>query len=36
MTNIMPPERVITTTKGCADCTVRGTIIEPDFWNEGK
>jgi len=36
ITNFMPPYRVITRTKGCADCTVRGSNIEPDFWNEGK
>jgi hypothetical protein len=31
-----PPTRVITYTRGCADCTVRGTNVRPDFWNEGK
>jgi hypothetical protein len=31
------PEIVILTkTKGCADCTVRGTNIEPDFWEDNK
>ena len=27
-----PPYRVVTFFKGCADCTVRGTNIKPDFW----
>ena len=27
-----PPFRIITYFKGCADCTVRGTNIKPDFW----
>ena len=31
-----PSYRVTTRTKGCYDCTVRGTNIEPAFWNEGK
>lgn len=26
------PFRVLTETKGCADCTVRGTNVKPDFW----
>jgi hypothetical protein len=26
----------ITTSKGCADCTLRGTKIQPDFWNDAK
>ena len=34
--NEIPPYRVLTDTKGCADCTVRGTNIEPDFWEEGN
>lgn len=28
----IPPFRVITEIKGCADCTVRGTNVKPDFW----
>jgi hypothetical protein len=27
-------QMVITYTKGCADCTVRGTNIKPDYWKE--
>jgi hypothetical protein len=34
--NEIPPYRVLTDTKGCADCTVRGTSIKPDFWEEGS
>jgi hypothetical protein len=31
-----PPYQVITGTKGCADCTVRGTKTMPSYWNDKK
>ena len=31
-----PTYRVTTRTKGCYDCTVRGTNIQPDFWQVDK
>ena len=31
-----PRFRVFTTTRGCADCTVRGTNIKPLFWVDDK
>jgi len=27
-----PRRRTLTDKRGCADCTVRGTIVKPDFW----
>jgi hypothetical protein len=32
----MPPYRVITEKKGCADCSVRGTTLKPLFWRDDK
>jgi hypothetical protein len=30
--SFIPPYKVITYTRGCADCTVRGTNVEPEYW----
>jgi hypothetical protein len=35
-TGIMPPYKVLTDQKGCADCTVRGTKNMPPYWNDYK
>jgi hypothetical protein len=32
--NFMPPYRVYTYSKGCYDCTLRGTNIKPEFWED--
>ncbi|MBK7628404.1 MAG: DUF4249 domain-containing protein [Bacteroidales bacterium] len=34
--NYNPPYKVLTATRGCADCTTRGVITEPAFWRESK
>ncbi len=31
-----PRTRILTYTKGCADCTTRGTNIKPDYWPNVK
>ena len=30
----MPPDRVLTDKKGCADCTVRGSNVMPVYWED--
>jgi hypothetical protein len=32
----VPPVKFITWNKDCADCTTRGTINKPDFWDDDK
>ena len=32
----VPPVRMITWNKDCADCTTRGTVLKPDFWPDDK
>jgi hypothetical protein len=32
----LPPYKLITYTKGCADCTLRGTNVQPPYWNDKK
>jgi hypothetical protein len=34
--NFMPSYTVITYNRNCADCTTRGTIIKPDYWDNKK
>ncbi len=35
-TGEIPPYKVFTGDKGCADCTTRGSTTRPLFWDEGK
>jgi|WetSurMetagenome_2_1015567.scaffolds.fasta_scaffold104602_2 hypothetical protein len=30
----VPPVKIITWDKGCADCTTRGIVNKPDFWDD--
>jgi hypothetical protein len=32
----MPPYKVITDKKYCADCTTRGVTVKPDFWDDNN
>jgi Domain of unknown function (DUF4249) len=36
ITSLVPPYVVTTYSKGCYDCTVRGTNVEPSFWTDNK
>jgi hypothetical protein len=31
---VQPPYKILTTIKGCADCTVRGSNVKPSWWDE--
>ena len=31
---MIPPFKILTNNKGCADCTVRGSNVKPDFWED--
>jgi hypothetical protein len=30
----IPPYKILTKIKGCADCTTRGTTVKPDYWED--
>lgn len=32
----MPPYLLLSRNRGCADCTTRGTIVEPAFWKDDE
>lgn len=34
--HFLQPYRILTDKKGCADCTVRGSNVKPDFWKDDK
>ena len=36
ISSLVPPYVVTTYSKGCYDCTVRGTNVEPAFWTDNK
>ncbi len=36
VTFVVPPIYILTRTKGCADCTVRGTTVKPWWWENTK